>query len=210
MKKISTILLFFIFIITNKCSAQQTFVGLELGLGNTVFNTIGLFEIPSTDYDNYLNVGATFDHVPKNALFRYKSGLIFKQQANNNGSLQYIHIPLGIDIISKGKLYGFIGAGGYSSYLLMDNGFEDHFYIEDKILFKETIKKFQLGGYIDLGIGYKFIDRWSLELFYQKGSDLTKLFDDYGHTNYFSLEIHPIGTVFQLIGITVKKDLQFN
>ena len=87
----------------------------------------------------------------------------------SNGRLDYLRLPIGLDLCLGKNVQFILGFGWYISYLMAYNW--------DRQYFDDTHKRFQFGWYANTGIGVQLSKRFSISVLYQSNFDLTKMYD---------------------------------
>jgi hypothetical protein len=155
--------------------AQTSEVGISSGYGKSdIGENAEVFLLP---YDktglrlNFFTAGLSYHFTPKKAFFLFNTGLNYIKKWDDGLSFNYLRVPLGIDF-QLGKEVQFIAGGGfYASYLLPYSGVSS----ED---FENSKQVFQLGAFLNAGIGLQLTERYHLSLFYQTSFDGTELYSE--------------------------------
>lgn len=152
--------------------SQNLEIGGVVGYGKSVFNDHLDFEqlFSPTTYDN-CKLGFVVSLKPNVTSLVFNSGILYQRKGNNEFSLNFIKIPIGLDV-EPGKTIRFIiGGGFYFSYLFLASGTLD----PD---IKNSKSDFQFGSYIDLGMKYKIASNWSIYCKFQLDFDLSMLYKE--------------------------------
>jgi hypothetical protein len=157
--------------------------GISAGVGkcNFDYRYTGLFGNPfDRNRGDYYSFGLDLKYTPKKELFAIYSGVeYFKRYSIKDYGLGYpskfnhMKIPLGMDFHVGEKIGFIVGTGIYGSYLLK--------YSNETVppSIEESIKRFQFG--IDIGVGLisSYFSSFTFLLKYQNSLDLSYLYTDY-------------------------------
>jgi hypothetical protein len=165
MKRI-TVLISLLIVSVFSLLAQKIEVGTEFGLGPSEFSSVkNIFK----DFNSKAySLGITGSYTPKSAIFSIETGILYLCGNNilEEQSLKMIQIPVGCDI-KLGKKFFLLGGLGLYLNGLIDPKVDNIDY-----------PAFQLGLYMNAGLGYKFNEKWSFDLKYKIERDLTKLYTE--------------------------------
>lgn len=154
--------------------AQTKMYGINVGLGTTEIVAEGAESafISPIDADNkdFLQIGLDYQYAPGNSSIFFKSGLMYNARASEDRALDYLRVPLGIDI-GIGNAFQFIfGASAFASYLLAHTGYEDN------AAFMDTKQRFQVGWGGNLGFGLDLSERVNFNVMYHRNFDITEMY----------------------------------
>ncbi|MCX6243913.1 MAG: hypothetical protein NTU98_04345 [Bacteroidetes bacterium] len=167
MKKI--IFAFILFLTTHPGPAQNFEIGGEFGFGKTTAMEIS--DLFGSDADNNFKAGILASFNPNHTILFINSGLLLQMKGNNQGYLENLKMPVGVDLFF-GKKLGFVFGGGlYLNYFYSTTG---------KVFseVEETKTNFQLGAYFDIGGKYNITDYLNIALKFQMDFDLTPVYEE--------------------------------
>jgi hypothetical protein len=155
-------------------SAQKKQLGIDVGFGKTQMgNYYSLQSYPyngsSNGFEDYLRIGLGYKYTPTK-IFNIKTGLYYEDRGNDN-HLRYIKVPVGIDFTFGSRLFQFdFGGGLYSGFLISHTGFMFG-YVDPK--------KYNSGGYGNLGIAFQLSHKVNLNIGYQQDFDFKPFYIDH-------------------------------
>lgn len=172
LKRTTQILIILIFII-RPLYAQKNEIALVLGYGQTEIEKYGRpFENPFKNvYANNVEFGLGYYYTPKNSLFSISSGLNYVLRGNSDMKLNYLRIPIGLDLSFGNKFKFIVGGGIYGSALLWHSGFSSN------SAFNETKRTIQFGWYGNIGLSMQITQNYCLELLFRHYSDITRMYE---------------------------------
>ena len=144
------------FLLVHAVHGQEFGLGAETGYGK-IYNLQKVFL--ATDHQGVNNclVGLCFSYSIPKTHFVQNINIVFQRNGINSKSIDFIQIPVGMDIVQGRKVQAIIGAGWIASYL---------FYHSTDISqdFKDYHTDFQLGGYFNAGIKIHITESWDVSL----------------------------------------------
>ncbi|MCO6499422.1 MAG: hypothetical protein J5I47_03475 [Vicingus serpentipes] len=150
--------------------SQEKSLGINIGYGSTKFKEArGNINLENPFNDNrYSSLELIYYHKPKKTSFMIKSGLIYDKRKNikEDYSLSYLRVPAGLDFVLGNKLKLVLGGGVNIGYVIANKGIEKNV----------DLKKFQIGGEINLGFTFGLSDKISLLSSYQSNFDFLKIY----------------------------------
>jgi len=161
MKSISFCFIFFL--LAHIVPGQNFRVGIETDYGK-IYNLRKVFHSSDLSVNNCL-VGLCLSYSIPETYFVQNLNIVFQRAGTDSKSIDFIQIPVGMDIVQGKKVQGIIGAGWILSYLFYHstNIYQD---------FIDYHTDFQLGGYFKVGIKLRFHESWDVSL---KGSSKQNL-----------------------------------
>lgn len=167
------LVLLFLFFLPTQVFSQKEQIGLNIGLGKNNLNTEqkGLISPIDNDLYDYYLIGVKYYYTHINSYFRVSTGLNYEHRDHKIYDLDYLKIPLGIDVITKGKLQFIAGAGLYLGYLI---SYED--FSEPDL--RKDLNPWNAGVNANTGFSYQLNPEFSFTLQYQQNYDLTHLYTD--------------------------------
>jgi hypothetical protein len=171
MKKI--IIVFILFQTIPHSWAQNFEIGGEFGFGKTTTMGIGdLFEQYGNTENNY-KVGILASFNPNHTILYINSGLLFQMKGNDQGYMENLKIPIGLDLFFDKKNGPLFGGGVYLNYFFNTTE-KVYSYREEKKRDVQFGAFFDLGGKVQitnfLNIAFKFQIDFDLTPLYQEGS----------------------------------------
>jgi hypothetical protein len=153
-------------------NAQKIELGCEIGYGKTyitdqiyfgqLFETTDIRDITAD-----INASYKLDTI---ALW-LTMGISYQQMWDNNKPMNFLKLPLGIDITPGKKVKFIIGSGVYLRYIFSVPGSAGDDY-------NHTMHDFQIGLYVDTGVKYQINDTWNIYLKMQADIDLSTLYTE--------------------------------
>ena len=143
-------------LLTHIVFGQNINVGIEPGYGR-IYNLRKVFNSTRDLSVNNCLVGLCFSYNIPKTYFVQNLNIVLQRNGTNSQSIDFIQIPIGMDIVQGRKVQGIIGAGWIVSYL---------FYHSPNINqdFIDYHTDFQLGGYFKAGIRIHFTKSWDVSL----------------------------------------------
>jgi hypothetical protein len=167
MRKI--IFVFILFLTSARSWAQNFEIGGEFGFGKAT--SMGNSELFGQYADNNYKVGFLASLNPNHTILFINSGLLLQMKGNDQGYLENLKIPIGLDLFT-GKKFGIVFGGGfYLNYFYSTTG-----NINPEI--EETKREFQFGAYLDIGGKYQITNNLNIALKFQMDFDLTPLYEE--------------------------------
>jgi len=155
MKKILEIVAFIL--VTQYLSAQNFEVGAEYGYGHASIDSyISFKDLFSENELNNLNFGLSASSNPHKSVLFVNSGLYFHRIYDQENSLNFFKLPIGIDLALGKRLKFFFGGGGYLDCLFLMTGK----YSQEP----PNKRNIQIGLYFDLGLRYLIVHDWCIYL----------------------------------------------
>ena len=195
--------LLFLTITTITVSGQNRFIGFKGGANRTNVTESNFF-MKNRNYRTGLALGLTYDYIFKK-YFSVSADIIYNQRGFTNKIIftDVLGIPTGINVITKfnydyvatplkvgfnyGKsVYGFANIGLTPSILVNAKTITPAIDLNGTIIPRETsnvtgrVKKFDIGGLVEIGGGYKFKGKyWLFTSFSYQNSFTTITNSDY-------------------------------
>lgn len=173
MNSIYLLVTFILFTLPTQLYSQKEQIGLNLGSGKNNISTgqKGLINPFDKNLDNYYLIGLKYYYTHINSNFRVSTGINYEHRDHKIYNLDYLKVPLGIDIITKGKVQFILGAGLYLGYLI---SYED--FSEPDL--RKDLNPWNAGVNANIGLGYQIDTEFAITLEYQQNYDLTHLYTD--------------------------------
>ena len=144
----------FLLFLVSPAIGQNFEIGAELGYGRTS-NLDGVFSISNNKKVNNCLIGLDFNFIPRN-LFSVTSKIIYSKNFINSKSIDFVKVPLGIEILLGRKIRCTIGSGFiFSTIINYSKSITD-------TNFKTNHSDFQFGGFFNTGIKINFASSWNI------------------------------------------------
>jgi hypothetical protein len=153
------VLLCFLIIAFQDVNAQRFETGGTIGYGRAYYH-IG---------ENNYNIEATASIRIDTIFLWLNSGLVYQRRGNPGPWLNFIKIPIGIDLTPGRKLRFLFGGGLYGSYCFAE---------QDVVSKLHNFQNFQIGTYFDTGIKYQLTHSYNIFIKAQADIDLSKLYEN--------------------------------
>ena len=150
-----TFLLFVVFLSFLSFS-QSREIGLDVGYGFG-YRDPGFFS----------RIGIKYFYTPNKAIFKFKTGLTFDNVRKTKSHLNFIRIPIGLDVTFGKKIQPIIGFSLLNSFWLNPNAANDN--VVNKYIFQFVANPC-------VGIAYQINTKYNLSLTYEYMVDLTPLY----------------------------------
>ncbi len=151
--------------------SQKIEVGPEIGFGRSEISEFYIIINPfNKDYSDNFRFGLIGYFYPKKERFSVNSGIIYNQRGNYDDRLYFLRTPVRVDINFGKKIKIIAGGGIYIQLLIGDNSFVHS-------NFNSTKRSFQLGGGLNVGIGYQFSSKITFIVKYDNNFDLTRIYE---------------------------------
>lgn len=152
---------------------QESEIGLNIGYGATVVDDYGIAFVPPfyKETTDFLRFGFCYYYSPKHSIFSLKTGIDYDYRAFEELKLNYLRIPFGLDFNIGKKIQFIIGAGLFTSCLIAYSELSEN---DD---FANSLNRFQLGWYGNIGLGIKLSQNYNLSIKYQYNADMTKMYE---------------------------------
>lgn len=155
MKKILGIVVFVL--ATQYLSSQNFEVGAEFSYGQTFIESyINFKDLFKEDPINHFDMGFSASFNPQKSVLFVNSGLLFHRVIDQGNSLNFLKIPIGIDLAFGKRLKLLFGGGTYINWLFLTTGS----YSQEPPDKHDII----IGLYCDLGVRYRIVNDWSIYL----------------------------------------------
>lgn len=195
-----------IFISSYRSSGQEHRISLHQGInsayvrGSTpfldVYRRAAAYQV-GIQYNvkfQYMFVGAGVSYIPRGFNAETRAG---SSRVNTYYNNDYLGIPLNIFFRSTKRFFGACGIGLTPSFLVRSQVF-----FEDELLDPNPNggpSKFDLGGQIDIGCGYRIAEKWAILTNIGLFRSFTKINND----NYFQ------GTDFRNSGVSILFGIEY-
>lgn len=153
------ILLCFLFLAFKNVNAQKFETGGTIGYGRAYYHIS----------ENNYNIEATASIKLDTIFLWLNSGLVFQRRGNPGPWLNFIKLPVGIDLAPGRRLRYVFGGGLYMSYCFAE---------QDEIEKLHNFQNFQIGTYFDLGLKYQITHSWNIFIKAQADIDLSTLYEN--------------------------------
>ena len=198
MKTMKYIFLLLLTFVTVTANGQNHFIGVKGGVNWT--NVTAKNFVSDINYRTGFAVGLSYDYIFKknfivgadilynqrgfttDIIFTDEHGNLTGQKATMNYNYDYLTIPLKVGYHYGKSFYCFVNIG-LTPAILMDAQTiipKIKFLPSEKHDVTDRVNKFDIGGIIEIGVGYKFIDRfWLYSSFSYQNSFTTITNSDY-------------------------------
>jgi len=168
-----------LFLFSQFLYSQKIEVGTEIGFGKSEISDnnriiISPFSSIKNDYLNSFKFGFMGYLFPKKELFSVNCGLIYNQKGDSYNKLYFLRTPIGLDFNFGKKIKILFGGGIYSQLLVGKKGYFENF--------KNTKRIFQLGGLVNIGIEYQFLNNIAFIIKCDNNYDFTKIYESISHS----------------------------
>ncbi len=163
--------LIFLFIVFFSLQAQKKELGYLLGGGGTIMDYDAfLLSYPGIYGFNLVSLGGRYYYTSENSITTFKVGANYDIRWLQREYLHFLRAPAGIDFhIGKKKRF-FFGGGLFASYLISYNAF-----VNDRD-FQNTLRRFQIGGFFNLGREFMISENYALTFGLQYNADFSPLY----------------------------------
>ena len=153
----------------------------EFSFGQTFIESyINYKDLFSEDPINNFNFGFSASYNPHQSVLFVNSGLLFKRVYDQDNSLNFFKIPIGMDLAFGKRLKIFFGGGTYINWLFHTTGS----YSQEPPNTHNII----IGLYCDLGVRYLIVNDWSIYLKTRMEFDQSTLYSYDQGINYRSYD----------------------
>jgi len=204
--KTSLLILLVSIIYISSSFAQDSYIGVDFGYGNSSLTIMKNRTIISPFKENstqFVKVGFKCGYTPTNTKISIRSGVNFETRNYDFFNQSFIKIPIGIDLILGKRIQCIAGLGTYLAYLLKNGAGQ-----LDINMIPET-NTFYYGAQFNLGIGYSISNNIIINLEYITNFDYSKMYIDEGPV--YGIGPHYTSNVFGIDGyidLTLKYRLK--
>jgi hypothetical protein len=146
----------FVFFLSFLSFSQSREIGLDVGYWNW------------REYETHFSrIGIKYFYSPKKAFFKLKTGLTFDNVRETKSHLNFIRIPIGIDVTFGKKMQPIIGFSLLNSFWLNPNAANDN--VVNKYIFQFVANPC-------VGVAYQINTKYNLGLTYQYNFDIVPLY----------------------------------